>query len=157
MRTDPTDTGGLFIRRRPGTAPVRYRALPQPGTARRRRFDSLLAGALLVAMTCVAVSFWGPLPAAWLWVGSQIDYRTDSVSLGIFAAFLGLLFSLLGGLMAMRRLDDAWILVRRAAGHDQRQGAMARIFAVSVAIGAIIFTIWLLLFAGLGPTLAPRQ
>ena len=25
MRTDPTDNGGLFIGRRPGTAPIRYR------------------------------------------------------------------------------------------------------------------------------------
>ena len=28
MRTDPTDTGGLFVGRRPGTAPVRFRGVP---------------------------------------------------------------------------------------------------------------------------------
>ena len=28
MRTDPSDTGGLFAGRRPGTAPVRFRAIP---------------------------------------------------------------------------------------------------------------------------------
>ena len=38
-RTDPTDNGGLFIGRRPGTAPVRYRALPQRGTRRRQQLD----------------------------------------------------------------------------------------------------------------------
>ena len=30
-RNDPTDTGGLFIGRRPGTAPLRYKADPSPG------------------------------------------------------------------------------------------------------------------------------
>ena len=45
-RNDPTDTGGLFIGRRPGTAPVRYRAV-EPSSERRRRADSLLAHGLL--------------------------------------------------------------------------------------------------------------
>jgi hypothetical protein len=49
-----------------------------------------------------------------------------------------------------------WILMRRAAGHDQREGAIGRIFAVSAAIGVVLFTIWLLVFAGLGPDLAPK-
>ena len=31
MKTDPTDTGGLFVGRRPGTRPIRYRALPERG------------------------------------------------------------------------------------------------------------------------------
>ena len=34
-RNDPTDTGGLFIGRRPGTAPVQYRTPPERGSARR--------------------------------------------------------------------------------------------------------------------------
>ena len=32
-RNDPTDTGGLFIGRRPGTAPLRYKARPGSGAA----------------------------------------------------------------------------------------------------------------------------
>lgn len=35
--TDPTDTGGLFIGRRPGTKPVRYRTAPEAPTGPRRR------------------------------------------------------------------------------------------------------------------------
>ena len=31
VRTDPTDTGGLFVGRRPGTAPTRYAAPPERG------------------------------------------------------------------------------------------------------------------------------
>ena len=37
MRTDPTDTGGLFIGRRPGTRPIQYRDAPEyRGGARQR-------------------------------------------------------------------------------------------------------------------------
>jgi hypothetical protein len=156
MRTDPTDTGGLFVGRRPGTAPVKYRALPQRGSETRRRLDAMLAALLLGSITLVNLSFWGPLPVAWLWVGSQVDYQSGSVSLGIFVAFVGLMFTLLGGLVVMRRLDQAWILVRRAAGHDQRTGTLSVIFVLTAAIGGAAFTVWLVLFAGLSPSLAPR-
>jgi uncharacterized membrane protein len=156
MRTDPSDTGGLFIGRRPGTAPVRYRTPPERGGPGRRAFDGALAGAFLVAMTFVNICFWGPIPAGWLWVGSHVNYVTGSVSLGILSAFVGLLLTLLAALAVLKRLDQLWILVRRAAGHDQRTGVLGRVFAVTAALGAIGFTIWLLVFAGLGPMLAPK-
>ncbi|MCW2968806.1 MAG: hypothetical protein JWM71_2578 [Solirubrobacteraceae bacterium] len=155
MRTDPSETGGLFVGRRPGTRPVKYRDIPERGDERRRRRDALLAAGLLVLMTLIGVSFWGPVPAGCLWVGSQVDYWTGSVGVGILTAFLVMLAALFMGLAGMKRLDHVWILVRRAAGHDQREGAIGRIFAISAAIGVVLFTIWLLIFAGLGPTIAP--
>ena len=84
VRTDPTDNGGLFVGRRPGTAPVRYRDDPDRGGDRRRHVDNAIALAILVVMVLVAATFWGPIPMAWLWIGSQIQVLTDSVSLGIF-------------------------------------------------------------------------
>lgn len=156
MKTDPTDTGGLFVGRRPGTRPVRYRELPPEGSDRRRRFDASVANLLLVVMTLLGVSFWGPVPAGSLWIGAQANYATDNVGVGLVVAFAAMLVALMGGLAVMKRLDQLWILARRAAGHDQREGVIGRIFAVSAAIGVVLFTIWLLGFAGLGPTLAPR-
>lgn len=157
MRTDPTDNGGLFIGRRPGTAPVHYRTLPERGSERRRRLDGGLAALLLVLMTFINLLFWGPIPAGWLWVGSQVDYQTGSVSFGILVAFVGLLFMLLGALSIEKRLDEVWILVRRAAGHDQRMGMIGRIFAITAAIGAVVFTVWFLLIHGPGSSVfSPR-
>ena len=155
MRTDPTDNGGLFIGRRPGTAPVRYRDDPAARGGRRRDVDAFFAAAILLVMVLVAMCFWGPIPMAWLWIGAQIQYRTDSVSLAIFIAFLGMILTLLAGLALVKRLDQFWILVRRAAGHDQRKGAIGPVFATAAIVGATLFTIWLLIFAGLGPSLAP--
>lgn len=155
MRTDPSDTGGLFVGRRPGTRPIKYREIPERGDDRQRRRDSILAAAILALMTLIGVSFWGPIPAGCLWIGSRFNYWTDNVVVGIVTAFATMLLVLFVGLSIMKRLDQAWILMRRAAGHDQREGVIGRIFAISAAIGAVLFTIWLLIFAGLGPSLAP--
>jgi hypothetical protein len=156
LRTDPTDNGGLFIGRRPGTAPTRYRTQPERGSARRQRVDGLVAHAALGLMVLVNLLFWGPIPALSLWVASQVQYQTDSVSLGILVGFLVLLALLFGGLVLLKRIDRFWILARRAAGHDQRQGVLGRVFATTAVIGTVGFCIWLFIISGPGSTLAPR-
>src|SRR5437867_1577457 len=94
-RNDPTDTGGLFIGRRPGTAPIRFRTRPERTGRTRQRFDGLLAGAILVAEALLCLTLFGPQPAGWLWVGSQVQYMTGFVTAGITTIMLGSLFSLL--------------------------------------------------------------
>jgi hypothetical protein len=155
-RNDPTDTGGLFIGRRPGTAPVRYRTPPQPGSERRRRVDATLAAAVLVLEALIVLSAWIAQPVGWLWVGSQVDYRTDSVMLGITVAFLGLVGTLILTLVIATRLDHVWQLLRRAAGHDQREGMLGRLFMVTAVVAAIAFTFWLVVLQGPAPSIAPR-
>jgi hypothetical protein len=153
MRTDPTDTGGLFLRRRPGTAPVHYRKLPERGSAQRRRFDSGLALGLLTLMAFITLLFWGPIPLAWLWVGGQVDYQTGSISASLLVSFTGLLLTLFGALILLKRIDHAWILARRASGVDQRTGVLPRIFALTAVIGGAIFAVWFVLIHGPGPNL----
>lgn len=157
VRTDPTDNGGLFVGRRPGTRPVRYREIPEETVGRRRRVDAAIAHAILVVMVVIAATFWGPIPMAWLWLGAQLQYHTDSVSLGIFVAFVGMILTIMGGLTLVKRLDGFWILARRAAGHDQRSGIIGPVFAVAAIIGVTLFTIWLIFIAGLSPTMAPSD
>jgi hypothetical protein len=155
-RNDPTDTGGLFIGRRPGTGPIHYRTPPERAGERRRRADALLAAAVLAAEALVVLSAFGPQPLGWLWVGSQVDYCTGSVFLGITVAFFGLLATVIVTLMVATRLDHIWRLLRRAAGHDQREGALGRIFMVAAIVAAIAFTLWLVLIEGPAPSLGPR-
>ncbi len=150
MRNDPSDSGGLFVGRRPGTAPTRFRELPKRGGDRRQRIDGSLAGVLFAAITVLSLLCWGPIPIACLWIGSQVDYLTGSVSFGILIALVGLLVFLFGALILLRRLDEAWILVRRAAGHDQRTGVLGRIFASTALICSLIFTFWFLIINGPG-------
>ena len=151
---DPTDTGGLFIGRRPGTAPVRYPAV-EPSSERRRRVDALLAHGLLAIELVLCLSLFVPQPLAWLWVGSQVDYLTGYVTAGIGTILLGCLASLMLTMALAKRVDHAWKLVRRAAGHRQDRGALERIFAGSVGIALLVFAIWFLVIQGPGPSLAP--
>lgn len=155
-RNDPTDTGGLFIGRRPGTGPVHYRGSPERGSAGRRRVDGLLALLVLALETLVCLSVWGPQPVAWLWIASQVDYLAESTFLGIMVAFFGILASAMGTLALAGRLDRVWRLLRRAAGHDQREGALTRIFGGSALIALAAFGFWFLVLEGPAPSLAPR-
>jgi hypothetical protein len=150
MRSDPSDNGGLFVGRRPGTAPVRFRELPERGGRLRQRFDGSLAGILLAAIIFISLLCWGPIPLACLWIGSQAAYLSGGVSIGILVSFAALFSLLFGALTILRRLDEAWILVRRAAGHDQRTGALGRVFAATAAAGALLFAIWFLVIHGPG-------
>jgi hypothetical protein len=154
---DPTDTGGLFIGRRPGTGPLRYRKRPVRAGPGRRRADAVLAGLVLAIETLVLSTLWGPQPAAWLWVGSQVDYQTGNVVLGIVAAFIGMILTMLGTLSVAMRLDRVWKIVRRAAGHEQKSGMLERIFVISMFAGGIAFAIWLFVIQGPGPEFSPRS
>jgi hypothetical protein len=150
MRSDPSDNGGLFVGRRPGTAPVRFRKLPERGSEKRQRVDGSLAGALVAAMIFLSLLCWGPIPLACLWVGSQLDYLSGSVGVGILVSFIALFVLLFGTLSLLKRLDQAWILVRRAAGHDQRTGIMGRIFGTAAVICGLAFAFWFVVIHGPG-------
>lgn len=151
MRSDPSETGGLFVGRRPGTAPLRFRRAPERGSSGRQRADATLANGMFAAMVALSLMCWGPIPLACLWIASEINYLTGSVSLGILLAFVALATLLFGTLALLRRLDAAWTLVRRAAGHDQRSGALGRVFAATAVVCAGAFVIWFVLINGPGP------
>jgi hypothetical protein len=152
---DPTDTGGLFVGRRPGTRPIRYRDQPVTGSAGRRRADQWLARLILVVEVVLCLTLWGPQPAAWLWVGGQVQGATGSVELAITVSFVGMLFTLFLTLVAVKRLDHAWRLVRRAAGYKQTEGVVERVFVISAGVALVLFSFWFLIIAGPGPQVAP--
>jgi hypothetical protein len=150
VRTDPTDNGGLFIGRRPGTAPVRYGRLPRRGSARRVAFDAVVSAVLLAVMALLVAAMWGPLPIAAMWIASQV--AASNAGLWIAVAFVLVLTFVFGALVVLRRLDGVWILVRRAAGVDQRQGVLGRLFLITTLVVVPAFTVWFLLLGGLQPS-----
>ena len=148
---DPTDTGGLFVGRRPGTAPLRYRGRPAVAGERRRRADRLLAAVILVAETLLLMTLWGPQPAAWVWVASNLGHELGSMAFGYAAGFVGMACSLMTTLLVANWLDDGWQLVRRAGGHDQR-GALERVLLASLIV-AIVLAAAVFLITGSLPSL----
>jgi predicted secreted protein len=155
-RNDPTDNGGLFIGRRPGTAPLKYKTQPKRSGDRRQRRDGMLARLVLGIEVLLVLTAWGPQPAAWLWVGSQVDYHSGSVMLGLAVAFIGLLASLMATLAVAAQLDGLWRILRRAAGHDQKEGVLARVFMWTAILATVAFGFWFLVIQGPGPSLAPN-
>lgn len=155
MRTDPTDNGGLFVARRPGTKPVKYAAPPTPGSAFQQRRDAVLAGLILALMIFVNLLFWGPIPVGFLWIVSNVPFLADRIFFAIVVAFLGILLTLMAALVLLKHLDRAWVLVRRAAGIDQRSGVIGRVFAYTAAIGASLFGLWMVFGGGLADSLNP--
>jgi hypothetical protein len=133
---------------------VRYREV-EPASQRRRRADGALAYALLAVELILCLTLFGPQPLAWFWIGSQVDYQTGYVTAGITTVMVGCLASLMITMAVAKRVDHAWKLVRRAAGHHQERGALERIFAMSVGVALVIFTVWFLVVQGPGPSLAP--
>jgi hypothetical protein len=117
----------------------------------------VVAGFLLVVETLLCVSLWGPQPIGWLWFGSQVNYWTDSVTAGITSAFLGMVITLFITLSLAKRVDHAWLLVRRAAGYEQKEGVLNQIFVIALMIVGTAFLIWFFLIQGPGPSLAPQQ
>jgi len=155
-RNDPTDTGGLFIGRRPGTGPLHYRGSPERGGSGRQRTDALLALGVLCLEVLICLSLWGPQPVAWLWVGSQVNYLSGSVTFGIAVAFAGMIATLMLTLALASRLDRLWRILRRAAGHDQREGVLVRIFATTAVLVGLAFLFWFVILEGPAPSLAPQ-
>ena len=137
-RNDPTDTGGLFIGRRPGTAPLRYKADPNRAGERRRRTDALLAAAVLVLESLVCLTLWGPQPVAWLWVGSQIDYHTGSITFALVVTFFGMIATLMITLGIATRLDRVWRGDARGAGpnHEYYRGGRAKFVLIITSLEA---------------------
>jgi hypothetical protein len=153
---DPTESGGLFIRRSAeGGRGLRYRGEPQRGGEARQRADRAIAWGLLAIEALLCLSLFGPQPLFWFWLGSQMEYWTGSVSVGILTILIGTLASLMFTVSLAKRVDEAWKLVRRAAGHDQRRGALEVIFAVTVGVALAIFMAWFLIVQGPGPSVAP--
>ena len=54
------------------------------------------------------------------------------------------------------RLDRVWRILRRAAGHEQQEGMLPRIFAVTAIVALVPFSFWFVIIEGPAPSLAPR-
>ena len=116
----------------------------------RRRLDAVLAAAILAVETLLLATLWGPQPAGWLWIGSQIFHETDSVGFGLLVAFVGMLATIL----AHDRDRDAARprLEARPPGKRPRaeEGRARADFVISMVIAGIAFFIWFLVIHGPG-------
>lgn len=82
------------------------------------------------------------VPLAWLWVGGRVYIATSSLAADMAVAFLGFVATTLLAMTALGRTDKTWVALRRRAGHDQAEGALAQVMIISLTLGLILFLLW---------------
>jgi hypothetical protein len=118
--------------------------VPAPGAGGR---GAAVASLALLAVEAVGtVLMWAPIPLAWLWIGGRVYSLTGSLGLDLAVAFFGSVATILLTMMALNRVDRAWVALRRRAGHDQKHGALAQVAIVSGTFGLVAFLLWYYLF-----------
>jgi hypothetical protein len=60
-------------------------------------------------------------------------------------------------LVVLTRLDHAWVLTRRAAGCEQREGCLERLFVAATILVVPAFLVWLFVIEGPGSLIFPVQ
>jgi hypothetical protein len=127
---------------------------PRP-RERRDPFRGIASLALALLEILLCLSIFGPQPLAWLWVGSQVDFVTDSLSSGLAVAFIGSAVTIVATVWAGKRLERVWSTLNPERAEQGRSGLFETAFVISTVIAVIGFALWFFVFAGPGPTIAP--
>ena len=157
MRTDPTDNGGLFVARRPGTKPVHYAEPPTPGSARRQRRDTVLAARHPRpddrSSTCCSGA---RSPSAGC--GSSRTSRSSPTRIffALVVAFVGDPADADG--RARRCSSGSTARGSSCAARPastSASGVIGRVFMYTAIIGASLFGLWMIFGGGLADSLNP--
>jgi hypothetical protein len=130
------------MRRKPGGA-----LGPLPTTV------GTIAVAFVELLLCLSI--FGPQPIGWLWVGSQVNFATDSLMSGLATAFVGSVASICATVWLARRIEQAWLRIAPNAPWLGGRGLFESALVVSTLLAVIGFVFWFFFIAGPGPTIAP--
>jgi hypothetical protein len=116
-----------------------------------------LASALVALVEILlCLSIFGPQPLGWLWVGSQVNFATGSLSSGLAVAFIGSVVSIIATVWAGKRLERVWAALHPQSAEQERIGLFETAFVISTVLAVFGFALWFFVFAGPGPTIAPN-
>jgi hypothetical protein len=113
---------------------------------------------VLLMMVVGSLVLWVGIPVGWLWVGSQVQGSTNSVGTAFAVALGGAVISIIALATALGWLNHKHQQMLEARGVDlQGSSVLEKVLVVTAAVAVIAFGTWFLLFAGIGPTLAPSK
>jgi hypothetical protein len=113
-----------------------------------------IAVALIELLLCLSI--FGPQPIGWIWVGSQVNFATDSLMTGLATAFMGSVVSICATVWIARRIEAAWVSRNRDAPWPGGRGLFETALVVATLLAVVGFVFWFLVIAGPGPTIAPN-
>jgi hypothetical protein len=109
-------------------------------------------GLVLLIMFIGSLGLWVGTPLAWLWIGSQVEGATDSLSAALGAMAIGVVVTvmLLAGLLA--KLSDTYRANRQSRGlDDPGHVVLEAVLVVSAGITLVVFVVWFFFFSGAAP------
>jgi hypothetical protein len=128
--------------RRPG----RLRSIPTTA--------GTIAVGLIELLLCLSI--FGPQPLAWLWVGSQVDFATDSLMAGMATAFIGSVVTICATVWIARRIEAFWVSRNPDAPWLGGRGLFETGLVLATILALVGFVFWFFIIAGPGPTIAPN-
>ena len=155
MRTDPSENGGLFVGRRPGTAPVRFRALPKRGSEMRQRDRRLARRRPARGDDAAVPAVLGADPARLPVARARRPTTSRAASASASSS------SFVGAVRAAVRRARADEAPRQRRGSScaappattSAPGVLGRIFAATAVVCALVFLLWFLVIHGPGTSL----
>jgi heme/copper-type cytochrome/quinol oxidase subunit 2 len=124
--------------------------------------NMLRAGAsgllLLLMMLGTGLVLWIGVPLGWLYIGSQVQSKTNSIGTALLVMMVGVVASILAIVPALGWLNRKHVELREARGLESHgQTALESVMTVSVVVAVVVFAVWFFLIEGPGPSLAPRN
>ena len=103
-------------------------------------------------MVLASVALWVGVPFGWLWVGSQVQGRTDSLGLALLAMAAGVAVSIAALLRVLTWLELHYAHSRERRGLEDYAGVtLEAIMVTSAGFALVSFCIWFFLFSGSSP------
>jgi hypothetical protein len=111
------------------------------------------AALLVVAIMFIgSLGLWVGTPLLWLWVGSQIQGATQSLSAALAAAFFGVVLTVTVVASLLSRLSDVYRANCMARGMTDPGPVMLEgVLVVSAALTIAAFVVWFFFLAGTSP------
>ncbi len=112
------------------------------------------AGAMLVLLIMFlgSLGLWLGTPLMWLWIGSQVQGATSSLSGALAVMFGGVLASIVLLAVVLAKLSEVYRANCRARGrHDPGHNVLESVLVVSAGLTLVAFAVWFFLFAGASP------
>ena len=112
------------------------------------------AGAMLVLLIMFlgSLGLWLGTPLLWLWVGSQVQGATASLSGALAVMFGGVLASIVLLAVVLAKLSEVYRANCRARGRDDPgHNVLESVLVVSAGFTLVGFAVWFFLFAGASP------
>jgi hypothetical protein len=109
-------------------------------------------GLVVLIMFIGSLGLWVGTPLVWLWIGSQIEGATNSLSTALGAIAIGVVVTvtLLAGLLA--QLSNTYRANRQARGlEDPGHVVLEGVLVVSAGISLVVFAVWFFFFSGAAP------